>query len=278
MNTQEEPVRSPTGHGVYLYCCARADLLPPTFEVEGLEAGKTVRQLRLGDLVAVTSEVPLEEFTGSDAEERLKDIGWLAPRALRHEQVIEEVAHRSPVFPVRFGTIFSSREALEALLTRHHDALRAFLDRTTDAEEWGFKGYLDRKKAQERLVDEELATHREQLSASPGLRYMQERRARAQAEERLGSWLRETSSRLKQELSHRALDAAERKLLPPGATEHPGEMVLNWAFLVPKAGVAAFRALVEELSRELGGWGLAFEVVGPFPPYSFTPGLGEQGP
>lgn len=266
------------GKAAYLFCCARADLLPSELECEGLEEGSALLQYRRGDLAAVLGEVPLEEFTGPEAEAHLQDLAWLAPRAMRHQQVIEYVARFSPVFPARFGTIFSSLDSLEALLARHRDAIRRFLDRAEGAEEWGFKGFLDRQKARERLVDEELASGSAQLSSSPGLRYMQERRLRAEADGKVRRWLDEASGQIHEELSRRAVEMVERKVLPAGSTETPGEMVLNWAFLVPKAGVEAFRAAAARLDRELRARGLAFETVGPFPPYSFTPGLSEPQP
>ncbi|MGI5865608.1 MAG: GvpL/GvpF family gas vesicle protein, partial [Myxococcales bacterium] len=169
-------------------------------------------------------------------------------------------------------------DRVEALLARHHDAIRAFLDRTLDAEEWGVKGYLDRRQAQERLVEEELMIGgAAALSASPGMRYMQERRLRAQAETKVSDWLRETSAQLKEELASSAIEAAERKLLPAGAGEASGEMVLNWAFLVPRPAVKAFLAEVEQRGAELAERGLVLQVAGPFPPFSFTPGLDEPG-
>lgn len=265
------------GKSAYLFCIARADLLPPSLDLEGLEDGSKVLQERQGDLAAVLSEVSLEDFTGPQAEARLKDLAWLAPRALKHEQIIEETARRSPVLPARFGTIFSTLSSLEEQMSRHHDAIRAFLDRTDRAEEWGLKGYLDRGKAQERAVDEEMAARSPQLSASPGLRYMQERKLRGEADAKVSRWLRETAAEMKEQLSQTALETAERRLLA-GPAEIPGEMVLNWAFLVPKSGADAFRSKVELLGPTVRGWGLALEIAGPFPPYSFTPGLGEPAP
>lgn len=265
------------GKGAYLFCFARADLLAQGQGSEGLKVGGVLLLHRSGDLVAVMSEVPISEFTGPEAEAHLNDLAWLAPRALHHEEVVEEVSRHSPVFPARFGIIFSSLDSVEALLSRHHDAIRTFLDRTAGAEEWGFKGFLDRKRAQEKLVEDELAGgNGAVLPSSPGARYLQERRLRAQADTKVRQWLEQTWKRLEDELSPRALEFRERKLIPSGSAENPGEMVLNLAFLVPKAGVEAFRAAAAQLGGELADWGLAFEISGPFPPYSFTPGLDEK--
>ncbi len=263
------------GKGVYLYCCALSDALPEAPEVESVEEGSPPSLRRAEDLAAVWSEVSLESFAGPGSEERLKDLGWLAPRALRHQAVVEAVGRSSPVFPARFGTIFSSLESLDRLLETHRRELRQFLDRVAGMEEWGVKGYLDRAKARERLVDEELAAPGAALSTSPGVRYMQERRLRAEADARLRRWLAETSRRALDELSHRAAQTAERRPVSSGAAGPQPEMVSNWAFLVPRAGVDDLREAGARLGRELGDWGLAFELSGPFPPYSFTPPLLE---
>jgi hypothetical protein len=197
---------------------------------------------------------------------------------LRHEQVIEQVAHLGPVFPARFGTIFTSLDSLEGMLDRHHDEIRDFLDRTLGKEEWGFKGFLDRGKAEDKLAEEELTARTAQLSASPGMRYMQERRLRAEASAHVSRWIGETSARIKEALSRYASEVVERKLLSAGSAQTPGEMVLNWAFLVPKDAGEAFRSAGNQLGREQGERGLAFEIAGPFPPYSFTPRLDEKQP
>src|SRR5207244_1423935 len=152
-------------------------------------------------ITAVVCDVSLEEFTGAAGEAHLKDIAWLTPRALRHEQVVEHVGQITAEYPARFGTIFSSQESLERVIEQHLDSIRSFLDRTANTEEWGLKGFLDRESAREKLVDSELAAQSSHLSKSAGMRYMQERRIRADAEHRLSGWLIETASRIREELS-----------------------------------------------------------------------------
>ena len=41
----------------------------------------------------------------------MEDLAWVAPRALRHEEVILTVMEQGPVLPVRFGTVFSSLDS-----------------------------------------------------------------------------------------------------------------------------------------------------------------------
>jgi hypothetical protein len=274
MSTSGAVATSPGERAIYLYCCALPERLPAVLEVSGLAEGTGVRMWRHRDLASVTSDVPLEQFAGANAPADLQDLAWLAPRALQHAGVIEEVARFSPVFPARFGTLFLTRESLEGLLASHEDTIREFLARTDGTEEWGIKGFLDRNRAEERLFDEDLAKRKTRLSDSPGTRYMQERRLRGEAQAKLTRWLHETGARMKEELSLYAIESTERRLLPSAPGEN-GELVLSWAFLVPKPAVDAFRTASARLDRELGGWGLRFDSAGPFPPFSFTPSLGE---
>jgi hypothetical protein len=51
------------------------------------------------------------------------------------------------------------------------------------------------------------------------------------------------------------------------------DMVLNWAFLVPRKAVADFRTRIEQANAEHDRQGLVFQLSGPWPPYSFCPAL-----
>ncbi|MBC7171230.1 MAG: GvpL/GvpF family gas vesicle protein [Polyangiaceae bacterium] len=169
--------------GIYLYCFARLDSLPP-LDGGGVEGGQLFVEPHRR-VAAVLSDVRLEDFTGPEAERNLQTLEWLTPRVLRHEEVIQRVLERSPVLPARFATIFASRERVVRLLAAHHDTIADFLDGTAGTDEWGIKLYLDRDKAMSRLAEESRAAQEAEPSVSPGLRYMQERRLRAEADVRL---------------------------------------------------------------------------------------------
>jgi len=98
------------------------------------------------DLCAIVSEVSLEDFCGAAAELRMQDLVWVAPRAVRHEEVVEKVRCQSPVLPVRFGTLFSTPESLEEFLGLHHQTISQFLDRVADLDEWSVKAFSTESK------------------------------------------------------------------------------------------------------------------------------------
>src|SRR3972149_2290049 len=99
----------------YLFCLIAADRLPP-LEGRGIDGEQPLFIERGPYVAAVLCGVPLEMFSGPDAEERLKDLAWIGPRACRHEEVILAARRHVPVLPVRFGTVFSTLELLAAAL------------------------------------------------------------------------------------------------------------------------------------------------------------------
>jgi hypothetical protein len=261
-------------NAVYLFCFARgSDLDDRAPEGTGLDRSSPLLLQRLRDLVAVVSRAPLDELTGESAEERMRDVEWLAPRALLHERVIEQVAVATPVLPVRMGTIFSSPEKLTELMARHHDRILGFLDRVAGHDEWAVKLFIDRPRAMEARVSAALAALPAPLSSSPGTRYMQEQRIRSQADAAVKEWLAATRDRIRDQLVALASEFVERKPLPFGSNQIPGQMTANWAFLLKRDSVAAFRARVRELDAEYAGSGLRLQEAGAWPPYSFTPAL-----
>ena len=261
--------------GLYLYCLARLSRLPPLpLEGRGLDGQNPLQVDSFQDLAAVWSPVPVEDFCGSEAEERMRDLTWVGPRVIRHQEVVAGVMRHSPVLPARFGTIFSSSANLEKVLQHHHDTIAGFLERLADREEWAVKGLLDRSGAQEKLFSLKLARKAESLGAlSPGKRYFQEQRLRTACDQELQRWLQEVCRELWIDLRDYAADVRERRLLSREATGSDKDMVLNWAFLVPKKAVPGFQARVQDANAQYPDRGLILECTGPWPPYSFTPAL-----
>jgi hypothetical protein len=256
----------------YLFCLARASLLPP-LKGPGLE-GSPLGVASLEDLAAVYCLVPQEEFSGADSERRLQDLAWMGPRVCRHQEVVEAVMRHSPVLPARFGTLFSSREKLDQVLRVHHDTVRQFLDRVIHQEEWGVKGLLDRPRALEARLAELLGREADRLAdLAPGRRYFEEQRLKAQAEKELYRWLREVGAHLAAELQDYALNQRQRRLPGRGGNGSGQEVILNWAFMVPTAAVGGFKSQIEAANRRHGPDGLTFKCTGPWPPYSFSPAL-----
>ena len=259
--------------GLYLFCLARFSLLPP-LKGKGLDGQGPLQVAPFQDIAAVWSPVSLEEFCGPTAEERMRDLAWIGPRVIRHQEVVAGVMRFSPVLPARFGTIFSSQANLDKVLRQHHDTVAGFLERMTGQEEWAVKGMLDRAGAKERLLALWLAQEADRLGAlTPGKRYFQEQRLRAGCDGKLEQWLKEVCQELFTDLRSYAADLRERRLLSREATGSDKDMILNWALLMPRPAVAYFRARIQAANLRYAECGLVLECTGPWPPYSFSPPL-----
>ena len=261
--------------GLYLFCLARVSRLPPLpLTGKGLDGQSPLEVVSFQDLAAVWSPVPLEDFCGPDAEARMRDLTWIGPRVIRHQQVVTWLMRDSPVLPAKFGTIFSSSANLLKVLHHHHDTIAGFLEDIEDREEWAVKGLLDRSQAKEKVLGLKLAREAERLGAlSPGKRYFEEQRLRTGTEQELQQWLTEACRHLLNELRDHAAEVRQRRLLSREATGSDKEMVLNWAFLVPAKAVPGFQAMIQDANARYAASGLVFECTGPWPPYSFAPAL-----
>jgi hypothetical protein len=256
---------------IYLFCFAQRHSLP-VLEVAALGHPHSVSLWPFKDIVAVLGMSSIEDFCGPEAENRMKDLAWIGPRACRHEEVVEEVMRHSPALPARFGTIFSSRDALERLLDVHYDEILRFLDKAAGKEEWAVKGLLNRAQARKGFSALMLSREEGRLaSLSPGMRYLGEKRIRSSADRELNNWLNEVIKGIRDDLCRHSFDFCERKVLSPD--NEAMDMVLNWAFWVAREDADDFRARIERANEQNERQGLLLELSGPWPPYSFLPSL-----
>ena len=277
---EEQTQRSTTtpgasGQGIYLYCFARPGL-PPGVAGGSLENHEPVTFVEVDDVVAVCCRVTLDDFTGESGESHFQDPTWVVPRACRHERVIEEVMKFSPVFPVRFGAVFSSREALAQVIVGRGTEISSFLDRVVGKEEWSVKGFVDIDKAADRLLetDPALAEQYRNLPELPGARYFQQKRLRTEARKQAKHSCRSTANRVDHELA--GLGAPMSSGLKLGdAPDDKGEVVLKRAFLLPRESVDEFRDRVMEIGSRHSESEITLELSGPWPPYSFCPAPGK---
>jgi hypothetical protein len=263
--------------GIYLYCLARARLLK-NLAGPGVDGQESLETLNYHGVAAVWSRVPLDEFCGGGASERLQDLTWIASRAYRHEQVVERVMAQSPVLPARFGTIFSSRRKLEEIMRLHHEIINPFLDCVSGREEWALKGMIDLGTAREDFYRRFLEAEAGRLAQlTPGRRYFQEQRIRAEADRELHRWLRGTYREVAQDLKGLAQEMRGRQLQSETGAGDGQNLVLNWALLVSREAVEELKAYLQAAGTRYGPQGLNLNCSGPWPPYSFTPPLALGG-
>ena len=258
--------------GVYLYCFARSGHVRD-LEMAGIDGRPGVAALEVGSALAVFSHVSLNEFRGGVAGAESWDPARIVPLVCRHERVIEEVMRSGPVLPARFGTVFPSREALAKFLADKGEEVSRILDRLSDKEEWAVKGFVDLDRAKKWLVasDPVLAERARQMPESPGVRYFQEKRLAAEVEKALSLWRSAVAEQFRQQLKDHSVDVCPLRLQPRDVSGRDAEMVFNLALLVCRDRVPSLHAFVGAAVAAWAEQGLALDLSGPWPPYSFCP-------
>jgi hypothetical protein len=244
------------------------------FSEPGVGGASDVVQLPMGEIAAIVSPLNVEEFLGPEGEDRTQDMDWVAPRALRHERVVEEVMRTSPILPLTFGVVFSSRQALFDAVEGHGQKIAEFLEYTADKQEWAVKGFADPRKVRESLERSMRFQERlEGLPQSPGARYFQEKRLELELERRIAPESRDMAEQILQDLAPSAVAVQPLRLSARELTGRGDDMVLNVAFLERVDQLDAFVEQVQRLADVYQPRGVTIEVTGPWPPYSFCPKL-----
>jgi len=144
--------------------------------------------------------------------------------------------------------------------------IAAMVKRVANHQEWGVRVVLDRVRAANAQATP--ATARKAQPAASGLAYLAQKKAQRDAAAELATNARQTVAALYDKLSARARDARRRP-----ASEMPidgGPLLLDAAFLVPRARAASFQTLTAREAKSLERHGYGLTVTGPWPPYTFV--------
>lgn len=191
----------------------------------------------------------------------LREHGPLATEARRHDDIVRAVFAQVPLLPLRFGTVYRDEAGVAAFLDAHAAALRAELERLSDAGEWNVRLYR---------LDQPAGDGAPPYPAEPdagGTAYLAGRAARAQLRERLRAADDAAAATVVEELAPLALEWASGTARDRGDGSRP---VLAAAFLVPRAEADRFAAAAARAQAALAGEGLDLDVAGPWPPYQFS--------
>jgi hypothetical protein len=235
------------------------------------DAGVSV--VREGDLGALVSELVGEDYDPDRIAERSGEMDWIAPRAKAHDLVLTWASDRGPVIPLPlFTSTFRSRDAVQAMLRDRAAELKPVMERVGRGREYALRVYrvdAELKAALPQLNEEIAKLQAAANAASPGQRYLLERKLEARSKDEL----RVTSQRIAEEIrTHLAAVALETTTspIPRVTTDAPGTMILNAAFLIPPDGLMTFQERLTEIVNQRQPSGFRFDFTGPWPAYHFA--------
>jgi hypothetical protein len=254
----------------YQYAFAQADCCVVEIGL-GVDSRFPVELIRDGSIAAVASSIGLDQFDLARLQgESPEDIEWLGQVAARHNEIICRAAQSSAVLPLRMGTVFNSRDSLQAALGRHRATVAEFLRQLADHQEWGIKLYQNKSCVKEKA---KTAAPLDPTAEKSGSAYLARKKAELNSQHECRTDIRQTIQTMEQRLKEHADQYCRIRPLPRNLTGREEEMVFNAAFLLFSSTLERWRETAEDIKHEVRGKGLLLEWSGPWPPYHFCPSL-----
>jgi hypothetical protein len=229
-----------------------------------------VRGTRGDQVVAAVSPVSPVDFSADALRRHLEDLDWLESVARAHHEVIEALAARTTVLPMRLATVYLDDDRVRGVLDADGPAFAERLARLAAQVEWGVKIYAQPAAGRGEPAAAEAS------ALSPGRAYLRRRGAQRQSRDDAYRAAGEAAERVRAVAGGHAVDRVRHRPQQGELARGPGENVVNDAYLVPRDRAERFRAAV--LGAAEGLPGVRVEVTGPWAPYSFAaPGEGGEG-
>jgi hypothetical protein len=246
----------------YVYGVVPATLSGPP---PGLD-GTAVTLVPIADLAALVSELPNGDYDPATVESRLADLDWLSPRAIAHDSVLSWASDKGGVVPFPMWVLFRDQPSLESGLTARAAEFHRALDRVTPAREYSVRVFVakDRLSALSPAVAQ---LESEIEKATPGQRYLLERKLDAVRQTEAREVSASVSRSIHEELSQLALGAVTE---PAPKSAPKSAAILNAAYLVSREAPEPFQARLTDLIHKFEPLGFRFEFTGPWPPYHFV--------
>ncbi|MGW2046499.1 GvpL/GvpF family gas vesicle protein [Streptomyces sp. NPDC001858] len=264
--------------------------------VEGV-AGASVRLVPEGSggapegdaLAAAVSSVPAQDFQERALRRHLEDLDWLETVARAHHTVIEAVAARTTVLPLRLATVYLDDGRVEAMLREEADEFSHGLRRLAGRLEWGVKIYVEPqpdKQEPDKQDPHPQDPHPPAADAavasdtadelSPGRAYLRARRSQRHSRDESYRAARQAAERVEAIGRAMAVGQARHRVQQGELAAGAAENVVNDAYLVSREAAADFRTRVLDAVQDLPG--VRIDVTGPWAPYSFAAPPGGQTP
>jgi gas vesicle protein GvpL/GvpF len=238
---------------LYLYGLVRPS--SDAAAIVSAESGGDIFAIDFAHVTCVAGIVDGDEYRQPRESGAAAQLDWVGPRAVRHHQVVRRLHGAGTVLPFKFGTLCSSAAALESALVTRRDSIAALFRRLDAKDEWTLKMSADESRlarATETSDPDLIALAREADRAAPGRAYFLRKKRQVAIADRVADSI-----------------AAVQLRIDDGLARLGVETVDNTSLLVDRSRFRDVEAFLAELEAEYAGV-VAFELIGPWPPYSFA--------
>ena len=264
----------------YVYGIVSSEMPETTLPVGLDDTGVALE--RHDRIAALVSVLESDQYAPAALEMNSGDVEWLSPRAVAHDRVLTWASDRGggAVVPLPMFSLFSGQQAVRAMLRERASQLASTLARVAKGREYALRVYRVDAELLGAIASltprlKEMAKTAE--SASPGQRYLLERKLDGEKKVELRSLSQKIVEDIVNELRPHTLSVVRSPIprVVEAETATRGTMVLNVAFLVAPEQFEALQRTLTSLVAVHGAHGFRFDFTGPWPPYHF---VNEPGP
>ena len=224
-------------------------------------------------IACVVTEVDEEEFGEEAMEKNSNDTSWIQEKAFHHHEALLDLQRRATILPMKFGTIFESKESLQSMIEEKRGFLVETLNKLEGKEEWNVKAYIDPVVFQDRVAEtnENIKAKREEISAmSKGRQYLEKKKLDKVIEEERFREQERKAQEIHSMLREYSVESEKKKNWKKETTGRSDEMSLNAAYLIDRTYLDDFLNRFRSIENDLEGEGWLIEATGPWPAYHFA--------
>ncbi len=207
----------------------------------------------------IVSDAPVSQYGETALAEKLSDLDWVSRAAVAHEAVTQSFMSADAVVPMKLFTLFTSDARALDEVRSGWARVEPLIKRLTRHDEWGVRLVFDETKAP--------ATE-SGVDGASGRAYLLAKRQQHAAAAKLTAAMRKRAGDVIRVLRPLAREVEQRAVAV--APESRSRLLLDAAFLVPRAKAARFRSLARGFAKQIAHEGYALQLSGPWPPYSFV--------
>jgi hypothetical protein len=250
---------------VYVYAILRE---PVAGSLAGID-DRPVRWISGSDLVAAVSDVPSEDFEEEPLNQHIRDMQWLGPRAIAHQDVNERLWEQSAAsVPLAFGSVFRDDDRVRELLRSEGVGLRQRLAAVEGRGEWVIALHRVTAPSATEVAQNSDALRKLQAeiaASSPGRAHLLRRQAATLERDEARRLDAEAAVALASALGG-AAEEVFPEALPADAVERP---LARLSVLVHRSKEATFLAAVEGARERWPEPSYRVLLTGPWPAYRF---------
>ncbi|MDQ6718692.1 MAG: GvpL/GvpF family gas vesicle protein [Gemmatimonadota bacterium] len=226
---------------------------------------------------ALFTSVSATDYAPEKIESLAGNVDWVRYRAEAHDRVLNWASDTTRVIPLPMWTMFHDDSAVKAMLAEREREFAAALANVAGAREYTVRAYVRASELQSKVSDlseEFRALEAQTKTASPGQKYLLERKIEKERKETARRVMRQVAADVHSALAVSAKGSVRDEISPGVTPSDHGQAILNASYLVASAEMTEFQKTLTEFVNRYQPSGFTFAFTGPWPPYHF---VGPQG-